>query len=63
MKAFMIRNVNTGEWFVKSKNSWTPKWERGTLWQHKSGPIQTMRHHHLDATVAEIVTFELKEEE
>ncbi len=63
MRAYMIRHVISGEWLSKTRGRiyWCEKQKDATLWGHKTGPIQTMRHHHLDASVAEIVTFELTE--
>lgn len=68
MIAFMIRNVQTGEWFVNYKKrgysnipKWTFKMKQGSIWLNKAGPIQAMRANKLDANEAEIVEFRLEE--
>lgn len=65
MNAFMIRNKDTGEYFVNGKTHGkgrkSLKWgSRGQIWSHMNGPRQIFKLYELKGT-AEIVTFELRE--
>lgn len=63
MRAYMIRNIDTGEWLVSRNHriAWTYKQHHGFITNSKSVIYSEMRIAGLDASKAEIVEFEVKE--
>lgn len=63
MIIYMIRNIETGEWLVSRNRriAWTYKQHHGFISNSKSVIYGVMRTAGLDASIAEIVEFEVKE--
>ncbi len=63
MRTYMIRNITDGYWFSsnRSKTRWQQRQQSGTVWTKHSDAVRVMKHNHLDASIAEIVEFDMTE--